>query len=156
MRETLSPESETAPANRVEQAGAICYRISAGRSPEVLLVASRRNGQWGIPKGHVETGESSGTAAAREALEEAGVRGIVSDVAIGSFVYTKDRGDLAYHIDVHLLEVEEMLADFPEKDSRQRQWAPLETAAREVSNPRLRELLLCLAGRTKPGQLALA
>jgi 8-oxo-dGTP pyrophosphatase MutT (NUDIX family) len=129
---------------RVEQAGAICYRMSADSSLEVLLVASRRNGRWGIPKGRIEPGESSGVAAAREALEEAGVRGIVSNDTIGSFVYTKDSSNFAFHLDVHLLEVKETLVDFPEKQVRKLQWTPLETAADAVSHPRLRDLLLCL------------
>ncbi|WEX91782.1 NUDIX domain-containing protein (plasmid) [Sinorhizobium garamanticum] len=148
MGEQFAPASNAARQDavvwtraRVEQAGAICFRTSAKDPPEVLLVASRRNGRWGIPKGRIETGETSGMAAAREALEEAGVKGRVSTDAIGSFVYTKNSSELAYHINVHLLEVQEMLVDFPEKESRTLRWAPIATAVEEVSRAELRNLL---------------
>lgn len=67
-------------------------------------------------------GETSGAAAALEALEEAGVKRIVSRNVFGSFVYTKDSSNIAYHIDVHLLEVRETLRDFAEKEVRRLQW----------------------------------
>jgi 8-oxo-dGTP pyrophosphatase MutT (NUDIX family) len=59
----------------VEQAGTICISRSDGHDPRVLLVSSRRNGGWGLPKDHVEPGETHRLAAAREAFEEAGIRG---------------------------------------------------------------------------------
>lgn len=39
----------------VAQAGAICYRRDKKGRLEVPLVGSRRNGRWGVPKGHVES-----------------------------------------------------------------------------------------------------
>ena len=151
MSEQLSLACATLPQNSarsmtcVQQAGAICFRMSADGPPEVLLVTSRRNGRWGIPKGRIEAGETPCAAAAREAMEEAGVRGRVSSDAIGSFVCTKDSTDLSYHLNVHLLEVQEVLGDFPERQSRRLQWTALEAAIEEVSQPKLRELLLLFA-----------
>lgn len=141
----MLPQNSARSTTCVQQAGANCFRTSADSLPEVLLVTSRRNGRWGIPKGRIEAGETARAAAAREAMEEAGVRGRVSSDAIGSFVYTKDSIDLSYHLNVHLLEVEEILADFPERQSRRLQWTPIEAAVQEVSEPKLRELLLLLA-----------
>jgi 8-oxo-dGTP pyrophosphatase MutT (NUDIX family) len=56
------------------QAGAIAVR-QRGKEPEVVLVRSRRTGDWIFPKGHIEDGESAGEAAVRELEEEAGVIG---------------------------------------------------------------------------------
>lgn len=84
----MLPQNSARSTTCVQQAGAICFRTSADSLPEVLLVTSRRNGRWGIPKGRIEAGETARAAAAREAMEEAGVRGRVSSDAIGSFVYT--------------------------------------------------------------------
>ncbi|MBK5567479.1 NUDIX hydrolase [Ensifer sp. SSB1] len=155
MSEQISLVCDALPQNAarsitcVQQAGAICFRVAADGHPEVLLATSRRNGRWGIPKGRIEEGETSCAAAVREAMEEAGVGGQVSSEAIGSFLYTKDGADLSYHLNVHLLEVQEILADFPERQSRKLKWAPLEIAAQEVSQPKLRDLLLFLVAENR-------
>ncbi|MCY1313628.1 hypothetical protein D9M70_641700 [compost metagenome] len=44
-----------------------------------------------------------------------------------------------------MLEVQEVLGDFPERQSRRLQWTALEAAIEEVSQPKLRELLLLFA-----------
>ncbi|WP_425327220.1 NUDIX domain-containing protein [Rhizobium grahamii] len=51
----------------VHQAAAICLVTHPTNSPRVILVRSKRTGDWGIPKGTIEEGEASGEAAAREA-----------------------------------------------------------------------------------------
>lgn len=51
---------------------------------EVLLISSRRTGDLGIPKGHMESGETANEGAAREAFEEAGVRGTVTKDLVGA------------------------------------------------------------------------
>ncbi|MBY3125554.1 NUDIX hydrolase [Rhizobium laguerreae] len=89
----------------VAQAGALCYRRSENGGLEILFVGSRRNGRWGIPKGHVEDGEASSAAALREAFEEAGVAGIVDKNLFGTFSYRKDTGPNRYHVAVHPLQV---------------------------------------------------
>jgi 8-oxo-dGTP pyrophosphatase MutT (NUDIX family) len=58
----------------VIQAGAIAVR-QRGNEPEVVLVRSRRTGDWIFPKGHIEEGESADETAVRELEEEAGVTG---------------------------------------------------------------------------------
>lgn len=53
---------------------AICYRRS-DTGIEFLLVKTSDGQRWTFPKGHIEKGESPEKAAAREAMEEAGVSG---------------------------------------------------------------------------------
>ena len=60
----------------------------AGRS-QVLLVTSRDTGRWVIPKGWPMPDRTPEAAAAREAWEEAGVEGEVSDRCIGLFPMTR-------------------------------------------------------------------
>jgi phosphohistidine phosphatase len=59
------------------QSAVIAYRRRP-RGVEVLLITSRKGTRWVLPKGVVEPGLSPATSAAKEALEEAGVRGTVN------------------------------------------------------------------------------
>jgi 8-oxo-dGTP pyrophosphatase MutT (NUDIX family) len=57
----------------VRQAGAITFR--KGMPPMVLLVRARKSpSHWIFPKGHIEADETAESAAARELLEEAGIK----------------------------------------------------------------------------------
>lgn len=135
-RDEISIRSE-----RIEQAGAICLRKRKGQEvAEVLLVGSRRNGHWGIPKGHVEPGETSWDTAKREAFEEAGVKGKIIEKIAGSFSYRKDGTPCQYRVAVHVLHVRQMVESFPEKDVRKMKWVPVTNASREVAQSGLREI----------------
>ncbi|MBY3387306.1 NUDIX hydrolase [Rhizobium laguerreae] len=125
----------------VAQAGAHCYRRTENGGLEMLFVGSRRNGRWGIPKGHGEDGEASSAAALREALEEAGVAGIVDKTVFGSFSYRKDTSPNRYHVAVHLLQASSIAEKFPEKSIGKTQWFPLKDAVRDAAQPGLRTLL---------------
>ncbi|MFK4980221.1 NUDIX domain-containing protein, partial [Klebsiella pneumoniae] len=74
----------------IRQIAALPYRtLGEGVSAptEVLLVTSRGTGRWVLPKGNMAKSERAHDAAAREALEEAGVIGAVCPAAIGSYEY---------------------------------------------------------------------
>lgn len=49
-------------------------RTEGGEREYLLVEARRRRGQWVLPKGHIEAGETPEAAAVREVQEEAGVR----------------------------------------------------------------------------------
>lgn len=141
LRKTIMRFLSRDPIGRdICQAGAICFRRE-GDSLSILLVGSRRNGRWGLPKGHIDPGETSTAAAGREAFEEAGVKGHVHPEVFGSFSYRKDSTPHRYHVAVHLLEVFETVSDYPERDVRKQQWFPLEVGITEVAQLGLRELL---------------
>ncbi|MDE1995072.1 MAG: NUDIX hydrolase, partial [Rhizobiaceae bacterium] len=125
----------------IEQAGAICLQRSASGTLRVLLVGSRRNGRWGLPKGHVEIDETTAMTAIREAFEEAGVCGLVDDQPFGSFTYFKDGVVRRYRVTAHVVEVRSIAKSFPEKTIRKCRWFSIEQAAAEASQPGLRELL---------------
>ncbi len=150
LQETLKFETK-ATSNTVEiaQAGALCIRGSKTSPLEVLLVASLRNGRWGLPKGHIEANESSKETAAREAFEEAGILGSAETEPFGTFCYFKDTDNPRYRVTVHLLKLRSMASAFPEKTTRKAKWFPLDEAAREASQPGLRELLANVARRVK-------
>ena len=133
--------SEAAPVT-VNQADAICFRReSGGNCFEVLLISGRTTGLWGIPKGHLECGEDTAAAAAREAFEEAGVIGMALKDEIGGFTYSKIGKAAVYHVQVHLIAVASMATDYPEKGARTIQWVPASLAPSLVGQPGLRTLL---------------
>lgn len=125
----------------IEQAGALCLRVSLKGEQQVLLVGSRRNGRWGLPKGHIDPGEPSHTAAAREAYEEAGVRGEVFETIAGSFSYSEESSPNRYRVIVHRLIVSSIDEDYPEQGLRARQWFKVSDAANVVGHEGLRNLL---------------
>jgi 8-oxo-dGTP pyrophosphatase MutT (NUDIX family) len=108
---------------------AMCLQIVAAALPyrerdgcvHVLFVRSN-SGRWIIPKGHSEPGESTFQTAQREAWEEAGVRGEISEVPYAMFDHV--RADGGQRVIVHTLRVLETLPAWPEKASRQQMWAP--------------------------------
>ena len=59
---------------RESSAGGVVFRHEDGR-PRFLLIEDSY-GNWGFPKGHLERGERSDTAALREVMEETGLRSV--------------------------------------------------------------------------------
>ena len=111
------------------QAGAIVWQ----RTPmgiQVLLVERSSGKGWGIPKGGIESGESSEVAALREAWEEAGVepKSLIQDV--GEMRYVKRNRDQVVHL--HAVEAQALLNEWQEAFRRRRAWFSLEDAIREV------------------------
>lgn len=133
------------------QTGALPWRLDKGSKPEVLLVTGRRSGRWMIPKGWPMMGKSLADAAAREAFEEAGIRGAIDPQPLGSFRHVKRNffGSVEVEILVHPLAVERELPDWPERGQRDRQWFPLKQAAAQVESEELRTLIATLGKRLK-------
>lgn len=127
-----------------QQYAALCFRKRKKQpAPEVLLVTSRDTGRWVIPKGWPMRGKKSHAVAEREAYEEAGVKGTVSREPVGYYSYQKGmNGGLKINcrVQVHALEVKELLKDFPEKGTRRLEWVSCEEAAARVQEPELKVL----------------
>ncbi|MDP0928068.1 NUDIX hydrolase [Paracoccus onubensis] len=123
------------------QVGAVCRDPDTGK---VLLITSRGTGRWVIPKGWPMAGRSLAGAAAREAWEEAGVEGQVSDDELGRYRYDKaqDSGfSVPVDVAVYTLKVTALQDAFPEAAERERQWfTPIEAEA-AVAEPGLKTIL---------------
>lgn len=132
------------------QVGALCLQAETG---SVLLVTSRGTGRWIIPKGWPMDGRSVGGAALREAWEEAGVRGEVEETAFGRYSYDKKltKGLSApVEVQVHLVRVEGLDKNFPERKQRQRRWFTPAEAAGLVDEAGLARLLRRLPSPAAP------
>ena len=122
------------------------YRIDGPAKDDVsiLLVTSRDTKRWVLPKGNLMFGLSPHRAAAREAEEEAGVRGTIARKPLGRFPYRKWRSakrfDMA-KVDVFALKVTKELSSWKEQSQRERRWVTRDEAAEMVDEPELRLLI---------------
>jgi ADP-ribose pyrophosphatase YjhB (NUDIX family) len=73
----------------------------------VLPIRTKHSKRWSLPKGNAESHLSLGENAAKEAFEEAGVRGEVYPAAAGIFRAAKRawRGETVIEVWVYLLRV---------------------------------------------------
>jgi 8-oxo-dGTP pyrophosphatase MutT (NUDIX family) len=110
---------------------------SAGGEQEYLLVeARRRRGEWVLPKGHIEPGETPEAAAVREVQEEAGV---CADVVARA-------GESEYAVDGQTVRVIFFLMRYQEEagrsEDRTRTWHRYEDALRLLRFDDTRRVLM--------------
>ena len=140
------------------QVAALPLRRGKNGAVEILLVTSRTTGRWIIPKGWPSKRIKDYKAAAREARQEAGVKGKIKPKAIGSYRYVKPELGEGAPIDVavYLLSVRKQAKRWPEKHERRRAWFDVLDAARKIAEPELSELIGALrklgksAAKAKP------
>ncbi|PKP75566.1 MAG: NUDIX hydrolase [Alphaproteobacteria bacterium HGW-Alphaproteobacteria-6] len=133
------------------QYGALCYRRGTDGAVEVLLITSRDTGRWIIPKGWPMKRRSGSQSAAREAYEEAGVKGRLHEGCVGYYSYGKGMPGgavLPVVVSVFAIEVSRLASDFPESEDRRRKWFSPVKAAERVAEPELRALLAGFAPDT--------
>ncbi|NBW11639.1 MAG: NUDIX domain-containing protein [Caulobacteraceae bacterium] len=127
----------------ISQVAALCWqRREAGVF--ILLVTSRETRRWILPKGHQMAGKTDWEAAAQEAVEEAGVHGVIHPAPIGAFdtVKTGRGGQVRrMRMEVFALRVSIELGDWPEREQRERRWVTLPEAIALVGEEGLKAVL---------------
>jgi 8-oxo-dGTP pyrophosphatase MutT (NUDIX family) len=118
---------------------AVCYRLRGGE-PEFLLVRTR-SGHWTFPKGRVDDDATNADAAAREAYEEAGVRGSVEPVPFICYRHCKpgrpgSRRQVIL-VDAHLCQVKHLAS--PLEEYRDPKWFSVMKAKRRLGKFRTSE-----------------
>src|ERR1700731_1369791 len=93
-KKKAAPRGGKKPSNKTDRAirvqyGVLPYRFTETNSLEVLLVTTQQTRRWIIPQGWPIKGLKPPKSAAREAYEEAGIRGTVGAKSIGAFSYEK-------------------------------------------------------------------
>lgn len=134
------PEDRSDPARWQHQCGAVPWRRRAGNGPVEVCIVSSRRGYWLVPKGGVDPGRTPPEMAAIEAWEEAGVRGVIHEPALGSFVYEKG-GGIGCVVEMYALRVTEVVDAWPEDHFRDRRWLLVPQAARIVRWPAMGEII---------------
>jgi 8-oxo-dGTP pyrophosphatase MutT (NUDIX family) len=127
----------------------LAYRCRKNSEPEILLVSKRRSKKWGIPKGRVEPHLNFGELAAKEAFEEAGVVGYVSQNSVGMFRARRRRKNALsrqiIEVWVYLFEVNKTRRKWPEMQRRQTRWVSCQVAAQQLREPMLTDICHRLA-----------
>jgi 8-oxo-dGTP pyrophosphatase MutT (NUDIX family) len=131
------------------QYAALPYRVMPDGGVEVLLVTSLDTKRWIIPKGWPMKGRTPDATAAREAYEEAGVKGAIEKTSFGDFVYDKrlkDGSIMSCRVEVFAMQVEKQRPSFPEQGRREVRWFALDDAANVTGEPGLLPLFGRLRG----------
>lgn len=133
------------------QYAALPYRLASNGALEILLVTTRQTRRWIIPKGWPIKGLQPPKSAAREAFEEAGVRGKIGKKAIGVFAYEKQLDDdgvkVPCEVKVFPLRVTRQSKNWPEAAERRAQWFDPEEAVSLIGEPDLKALIFDFAKR---------
>ncbi|OVA05656.1 NUDIX hydrolase domain [Macleaya cordata] len=113
---------------------------------EVLMINSQSGPGLLFPKGGWENDETVEEAAAREALEEAGVRGVIMKF-LGCYHFKSKTHQDDFSPEglckaaMFALLVEEELDSWPEQSTRMRRWLTIPEAAENCRHPWMREVL---------------
>lgn len=125
--------------------GCIPYRVAKNNdedsfdlesSLEVLMISSPNRDDLVFPKGGWEDDETVEEAACREALEEAGVKGIIKGDSLGDWTFrSKSRQESGCleggcKVCMFALEVTEELDAWPEQENHDRKWLFIKDAFR--------------------------
>ena len=134
-----------------EQVAALPWRIDEDGKMRILLVTSRTNAKWMLPKGWPMEGRSDSEAALIEAREEAGVDGQASSVPIGSYHYLKlfcDGRTSPSRARIYPVRVMSVAKNWDEKGERLRRWMRPKKAAAMVFEPDLKRFFAALRDET--------
>ena len=134
----MSKRDTDVPSWFFEQASVIPWRRRHDRI-EVLLITTTKNRRWIFPKGVIDPGYSARAAARKEAAEEAGIRGTVSEEPLGEYSYEKWNGRC--HVRMYDMEVTAVSDTWDEMHLRQRRWATVEEALGLLDRADLRRML---------------
>ena len=135
------------PAYYYTQSSVIPYRVQDA-DVEILVILSSQKKHFVVPKGIKDPGLSPQNSAAKEAWEEAGVKGRVMDPAIGSYRYEK--WGAVCTVDVYAMEVTDVVREHEWLEShRGREWVSPEEAAKRLKQKELVPMVLALAEKLR-------
>lgn len=120
------------------QSAVIPYLWNNGQA-KVMLITTQKKKRWTLPKGIIEPGMSPPRSAAREAYEEAGVLGAVDKELFDRFEYDKWGGTC--DVQVFLMEITEVLDQWPEQNQRSRKLVDACMAPQLIGRESIRPVL---------------
>lgn len=129
---------------------ALLHEHSAGgaviRGDEVVVIVPHKRSAdgrrvVGLPKGHIEPGETAEQAAAREVAEEGGVQGrLVSELGEVSYEFRRGGRTIGKQVRFFLFHYISGDPTLHDHEVEQAWWMPLERAVEELTYPGEREI----------------
>lgn len=105
---------------------------------EILMISTRKEKKWTVPKKFYSGHYNLQIAAAITASHEAGLKGRLSTSTIGTYIYLKK--DIPCRVHVFIMEVNKLKKKWPQSD-RKRHWIPLLKATNQIKEKPLSRLL---------------
>jgi 8-oxo-dGTP pyrophosphatase MutT (NUDIX family) len=103
----------------------------------VLVVSSKKTGEWVLPKGHIDAGEKADETAVREVLEETGYKCSITSF-LGETPLYKFNGEQIL-VSYYLMSPQND-EPYPAED-RKKEWVEIDKAIEMVKNEDLKKLL---------------
>lgn len=114
-----------------KQSGVIPYRWTDEGELEICMIRTKHAKNWGLPKGGKEPDLSLEASALKEAMEEAGLRGVPGK-KVAKMEYVKGSTGRLQKVTWFLMEVREELSNYLEVHQRERRWFTAEKALKKI------------------------
>lgn len=113
------------------QSGVVPYRYTADGKIEICMIRTKHASNWGLPKGGKEPDLSLIDSALKEAMEEAGLRGVPGK-KIAKQEYVKGSTGRSQKVTWFLFEVRQEMDSYLEVHQRERRWFSAKDALKKI------------------------
>ena len=120
-------------------AGGVLWREREGLREIALIYRERWGGEWSLPKGKLDKGESFEAAALREVFEETACRAEIEDFLATVDYRVKDKPKVVLFYRMRLVEE---LAFTPNQEIQALKWVTPEEALQRIAHDKEREVVL--------------
>ncbi len=119
-------------------AGGVLWREREAKREVALIYRDRWGGEWSLPKGKLEKGETFEAAALREVMEETACRAEIEEFLSAVDYRVKGKPKVVLFYVMRLLEERVFV---PNEEIQALEWSPPETALERLAHDKERDVL---------------